>query len=84
VRTGHTDRDNKSTLFVPPIGLAVTGDATYNNVHQYLMGSSTKELRLEWISAFDEIRSLKPKSVVSGHQDPAQEDSPNVIEETRN
>ena len=83
VRTGHTDADNTSTLFVPSIGLAVTGDATYNNVHQYLMESNTKQLRLEWIAALDKIAALKPRAVVSGHKDPAQDDDSRVIEETR-
>ena len=83
VRTGHTDTDNTSTLFVPSIGLAVTGDATYNNVHQYLMESNTKELRREWIAALDKIESLQPRAVVSGHKDPSQDDSPHVIRETR-
>jgi glyoxylase-like metal-dependent hydrolase (beta-lactamase superfamily II) len=83
VKTGHTDTDNTSTLFVPSIGLAVTGDATYNNVHQYLLESNTKQLRLEWIAALDKIGSLRPRAVVSGHKDPSQDDDPRVIEETR-
>jgi glyoxylase-like metal-dependent hydrolase (beta-lactamase superfamily II) len=83
VRTGHTDTDDTSTLFVPSIGLAVTGDATYNNVHLYLVESNTKQLRLEWIAALDKIELLKPKAVVSGHKDPSQNDDPRVIEQTR-
>jgi glyoxylase-like metal-dependent hydrolase (beta-lactamase superfamily II) len=83
VRTGHTDTDHTTTLYVPSIGLAVTGDATYNNVHPMLMACPTKEDRDEWIAALDTIAALQPHAVVSGHKDPAQDDDPRVIEETR-
>lgn len=82
VRTGHTDTDKTSTLWVPSIGLAVTGDSTYNNTHPYLMESKTADSRHEWVKALRIIAALKPSHVVSGHKDPSQDDSPNVIEWT--
>lgn len=83
VKTGHTDTDFTSTLWVPSIALAVTGDSTYNNVHPYLAESGTKALRDEWMAALDKIAALAPKAVVSGHKDPSQDDDPRVIEDTR-
>ena len=36
VRTGHTDTDDTTTLWVPSIKLAVTGDAVYANTNPFL------------------------------------------------
>jgi len=84
VRTGHTDTDHTTTLWVPSVGLAVTGDSTYNNVHPYLGESKTKALRNDWMKALGIIEALKPRWVVSGHKDPTKDDDgPRVIEETR-
>ena len=84
VRTGHTDTDHTSTLWVPSIGLAVTGDSTYNNVHPFLGESKTEASRDEWMRALDVTEGLKPRWVVSGHKDPTKDDDgPRVIKETR-
>lgn len=83
VPTGHTDTEHTSTLWVPSIGLAVAGDAVYNNVHPYFGENKTKKARDQWMQALDKIEALKPKFVVGGHQDPAQKDSPTAIQETR-
>ena len=84
VRTGHTDTNHTTTLWVPSIGLAVTGDSTYNNVHPFIGESKTKALRDEWMRALDVIHGLEPKWVVSGHRDPSKDDrGPRVIEETK-
>jgi glyoxylase-like metal-dependent hydrolase (beta-lactamase superfamily II) len=82
VSLGHTDTDNTTCLHVPSIGLVVAGDAAYNDVHVYLAESSA-ETRKEWISALDIIESLKPRAVVAGHKRPGSEDSPRIVEETR-
>ena len=79
---GHTDTDNTTCLHVPSIGLVVGGDAAYNDVHVYL-GESSAETRKEWISALDIIESLKPCAVVAGHKRSGSEDSPRIVEETR-
>lgn len=83
VKTGHTDTDDTTTLYVPSIGLAITGDAVYNNVHPFVGESRTKARRDMWVAALDQIASLKPKFVVCGHKDPNQDDDPRVIAETR-
>jgi glyoxylase-like metal-dependent hydrolase (beta-lactamase superfamily II) len=83
VRTGHTDTDCTSTLWVPSIGLAVTGDAVYYNVHPYMGEAKTREFREEWMAALEKIAALKPKFVVGGHKDPTTEDKPDAIEWTQ-
>src|SRR5580700_5543407 len=44
VPLGHTDTDSTTCLHVPSIGLAVCGDALYNDVHLHL-GESNAETR---------------------------------------
>ena len=63
-------------------GLVVAGDAAYNGVHQ-LLAESNPQKRREWIAALDKIESLKPRAVIAGHKRPGNEDSPRIIEETR-
>ncbi len=82
VELGHTDTDDTTCLHVPSIGLVVAGDAAYNDVHVYLAESNV-QTRREWIAALDTIESLHPRAVVASHKRPANEDSPKIIEETR-
>jgi hypothetical protein len=64
------------------LGLVVAGDVAYNDVHLYL-GESNPQTRREWISALDTIESLNPRAVIAGHKRPENDDSPGIIEETR-
>ena len=82
VPLGHTDTDSTTCLHAPSIGLAVCGDALYNDVHLHL-GESDAEGRKEWIAALDMIGSLKPVAVIAGHKRPGAPDTPNNIEATR-
>ena len=82
VPLGHTDTDSTTCLHVPSIGLAVCGDALYNDVHLHL-GESNADGRKEWIAALDTIESLKPVAVIAGHKRPGAADTPNNIEATR-
>jgi glyoxylase-like metal-dependent hydrolase (beta-lactamase superfamily II) len=82
VELGHTDTDYTTCLNVPSIGLVVTGDAAYNDVHLYLVESNA-QTRREWISALDKIESLNPRAVIASHKRPGNEDNPQIIEETR-
>jgi len=82
VELGHTDTDYTTCLHVPSVGLVIAGDAAYNDVHLYLAESST-QTRREWIAALDKIESLNPRAVIAGHKRPGNEDSPKIIEETR-
>ena len=82
VPLGHTDTDYTTCLHVPSVGLVVAGDAAYNDVHQWLV-ESNGQTRREWISALDTIESLNPRAVIAGHKRPGKDDSPKIIEETR-
>ena len=82
VPLGHTDTDSTTCLHVPLIGLAVCGDALYNDVHLHL-GESNVEGRKEWIAALDTIESLKPVATIAGHKRPGAPDTANNIEATR-
>jgi hypothetical protein len=62
--------------------LVVAGDAAYNDVHLYL-AESNAQTRREWIAALDTIEALKPRAVIAGHKKAEREDSPRIIEETR-
>jgi glyoxylase-like metal-dependent hydrolase (beta-lactamase superfamily II) len=82
VDVGHTDTDYTTCLHVPSAGLVVAGDAAYNDVHLYL-AESNAQTRREWIAALDKIESLKPRAVIAGHKRAGNDDSPKIIEETR-
>ena len=82
VPLGHTDTDSTTCLHAPSIGLAVCGDAVYNDVHLHL-GESGAEGRKDWIAALDKIESLEPVAVVAGHKRPGASDTPKNIEATR-
>src|ERR1700686_4300109 len=82
IPTGHTDTRNTTCLHVPSAGLVVAGDVAYNDVHLYL-AESNAETRREWIVALDTIESLKPRAVIAGNKKPGKNDSPRIIEETR-
>jgi glyoxylase-like metal-dependent hydrolase (beta-lactamase superfamily II) len=82
IPTGHTDTRSTTCLHVPSIGLVVSGDVVYNDVHVHL-GESNVDSRKEWIAALDRIESLKPRAVVAGHKRPGRPDAPAIIEETR-
>jgi glyoxylase-like metal-dependent hydrolase (beta-lactamase superfamily II) len=82
VEAGHTDTDNTTCLHVPSVGLVVAGDAAYNDVHLYL-AESNAQTRREWITALATIETLKPRAVIAGHKKADRDDSPGIIEETR-
>src|SRR4030095_10480265 len=82
VELGHTDTEYTTCLNVPSIGLVVAGDAAYNGVHLYL-AESNAQTRREWISALDQIESLHPRAVFATHKRPENDDSPKIIEQTR-
>ena len=82
VEAGHTDTDNTTFLHVPSAGLVVAGDVAYNDDHLYLVESNA-QTRREWIAALDAIEALRPSAVIAGHKKPEKNDSPRIIEETR-
>jgi glyoxylase-like metal-dependent hydrolase (beta-lactamase superfamily II) len=82
IELGHTDTDSTTCLHIPSIGLVCAGDAAYNDDHLYLTESNA-QTRREWIAALDTIESLGPRAVIAGHKKPGTDNSPRIIEETR-
>ncbi len=66
IELGHTDTSHSTALYVPSVGLLVSGDAAYNNTHPYLAERDDKS-RAEWVRALDTIEGLNPRWVVAGH-----------------
>lgn len=64
-KPAHTDTDSTTCLHAPSIGLAIYGDALYNDVHPHL-GESDAKGRKEWIAALDTIESLKSVAAIAG------------------
>jgi glyoxylase-like metal-dependent hydrolase (beta-lactamase superfamily II) len=82
INLGHTDTSHSTALYVPSIGLVISGDAVYNNTHPYLAECDEKA-RGEWLDALDKIEALHPREVIAGHGVVNPDSSPRHIEETR-
>ena len=82
METGHTDTVDTTSLYVPDLGLIISGDVAYNHCHMYV-GATTAEIRAEWIAALDRLAALNPAAVVTGHKDPTQGNPPSVLAESR-
>ncbi|HEY1571977.1 MAG TPA: MBL fold metallo-hydrolase [Pseudonocardiaceae bacterium] len=82
IEMGHSDTDASTVLHVPSLDLVVAGDVIYNHVHQYLAESGDGGLD-QWLAAVDRIAALHPKAVVAGHKDPARDDDPSIVGDTR-
>ncbi|KAF4218825.1 hypothetical protein CNMCM5878_004421 [Aspergillus fumigatiaffinis] len=83
IRTGNTDTDDTTAIWVPSIKLLVVGDAVYNNVHLYLGEEGSIKARLEWIAALEKLAALKPQAVTGGHHDSQKGYGPEAIEDTK-
>jgi glyoxylase-like metal-dependent hydrolase (beta-lactamase superfamily II) len=82
VDLGHTDTSHTTALYVPSIGLVVSGDGVYNNTHLYLAECDEGAIN-GWLRALDKIEALHPTAVVAGHGVLDPDSSPRHIEETR-
>lgn len=82
VKTGHTDTVDTTALYVPDLGLIVSGDVAYNHCHMFV-GATTAASRAEWIAALDKLVALNPAAVVTGHKDPTRGNPPSVLAESR-
>src|SRR5260370_1349174 len=79
---GGIPGDDTTCLHVPSIGLVVAGDAAYNDVH-LLLSESNAHARRQWIPALDTIDALHPRAGVARPKRPGTDQSPRIIEETR-
>jgi glyoxylase-like metal-dependent hydrolase (beta-lactamase superfamily II) len=82
ISLGHTDTSSTTALYVPSIGLVISGDCVYNDTHLYL-AECDENARTEWLQALDKVEALHPQAVVAGHGVLHPDSSPRHIEETR-
>jgi glyoxylase-like metal-dependent hydrolase (beta-lactamase superfamily II) len=82
IETGHTDTVDTTSLYVPDLGLIVSGDVAYNHCHMFV-GATTADSRAEWMAALDRLAALNPAAVVTGHKDPTRGNPPSVLAESR-
>ena len=68
VEVGDTDSDDTTVLHVPDLELVVAGDVIYNGVHMYLAQTAIVGGFGPWREAIDKVEALKPRHIVSGHQ----------------
>ena len=81
MEAGHTDTQGTTALWVPDIGLVVSGDVAYNKTHMCL-AETTRKSRTEWIAALRTLKSLDPAHVAVGHKRPDRDDDPGNIDES--
>src|SRR3954453_5278276 len=74
VEVGPTDSDDTTVLWVADLELVVAGDVIYNGVHMYLAQSVIVGGLQPWRDAIDKVEALKPRHIVSGHQNKALDD----------
>ncbi len=82
IETGHTDALGSTSLYVPDLGLIVSGDVAYNHCHMFV-GDTTPASRSEWLTALDKLAALNPRAVVAGHKDPTCGNQPSIVAESR-
>src|SRR5262245_3630646 len=84
VEVGSTDSDDTTVLHVPDLDLVVAGDVIYNGVHMYLAQSVVVGGFGPWRDAIDTVEALRPRHIVSGHQNKRlDDDAVRTIAETR-
>jgi hypothetical protein len=62
--------------------MVVAGDCVYNDVHQFLGETNSKEGQNAWISVINDIAALKPHTVIAGHKRPGAVDGVNNLAAT--
>jgi glyoxylase-like metal-dependent hydrolase (beta-lactamase superfamily II) len=84
VDVGSTDSPDTSVLHVPDLELVVAGDVIYNGVHMYLAQRVVAGSFEPWREAIDTVEALRPRHIVSGHQNAQlDDDAARQIAETR-
>lgn len=63
---GQGDTEHSTIVHVPSIRAVVGGDVVYNEVHM-MTAETDAQSRQDWIDNLNQIASLDPKIVVSGH-----------------
>ncbi|WP_176473181.1 MBL fold metallo-hydrolase [Sphingomonas lenta] len=84
IEVGQADIAPSTVLHVPSLDAVITGDVTYNGIHQ-MLGLTGPEQWRKWIESVDAVEALGPRIVVAGHKRPGLgDDEPaRILDETR-
>jgi glyoxylase-like metal-dependent hydrolase (beta-lactamase superfamily II) len=79
---GQGDTEHSTIVHVPSIRAVVGGDVVYNEVHM-MTAETDAQSRQEWIDNLNQIASLDPQIVVSGHHRVGAPNDPKSIGESQ-
>ena len=79
---GQGDTEHSTVVHVPSIRAVVGGDVVYNEVHMMTAETDSKS-RQNWIDNLNQIASLDPQIVVSGHHRVGAPNDPKSIGESQ-
>jgi glyoxylase-like metal-dependent hydrolase (beta-lactamase superfamily II) len=79
---GQGDTEHSTIVHVPSIRAVVGGDVVYNEVHMMTAETDAKS-RQDWIDNLNQIASLDPRIVVSGHHRVGAPNDPKSIGESQ-
>jgi glyoxylase-like metal-dependent hydrolase (beta-lactamase superfamily II) len=79
---GQGDTEHSTIVHVPSIRAVVGGDVVYNEVHMMTAETDTRS-RQDWIDNLNQIASLDPQIVVSGHHRAGAPNDPKSIGESQ-
>jgi glyoxylase-like metal-dependent hydrolase (beta-lactamase superfamily II) len=79
---GQGDTEHSTIVHVPSIRAVVGGDVVYNEVHMMTAETDARS-RQEWIDNLNQIASLDPQIVVSGHHRVGAPNDPKSIGESQ-
>jgi len=79
---GQGDTEHSTIVHAPSIHAVVGGDVVYNEVHMMTAETDAKS-RQEWIDNLNQIASLDPQIVVSGHHRVGAPNDPKSIGESQ-
>jgi glyoxylase-like metal-dependent hydrolase (beta-lactamase superfamily II) len=79
---GQGDTEHSTIVHVPSIQAVVGGDVVYNEVHM-MTAETDAQSRQEWIDNLNQIASLDPQIVVSGHHRVGAPNDPKSIGESQ-
>jgi len=79
---GQGDTEHSTIVHVPSIGAVVAGDVVYNDVHM-MTAETDAQSRQHWIDNLNQIASLDPQIVVSGHHRVGAPNDPKSIGESQ-
>lgn len=84
VDVGVSDVPASSIVHIPELDTVVSGDVAYNGMHMWLAGS-TAATRTSWLEALDAVDALQPRTIITGHKEPAapDDDAHRILDQSR-